>query len=130
MKKYAGLSRLPHFIPIVGDFYNGMLVFVPILTPFLDAKYTPGDIRDILSDYYKSETFIRVVPEEESGEIGDSFISPAGLNGTNMVELFVTGNEDRIMLTARLDNLGKGASSAAVQNMNLMLGFDERESLL
>jgi N-acetyl-gamma-glutamyl-phosphate reductase len=129
MKKYSGLSKSPHFIPIVGNFYNGMLIFLPVIVTLLNKKYTAEDFRDILAEYYRNESFIRVVPVEESDALGDGFIAPTDLNGTNMLEIFVTGSDDRIMITARLDNLGKGASSAAVQNMNLMLGFDEWESL-
>ncbi len=130
MKMYAGLKRLPHFIPIVGDYYNGMLVMVPVITSLLDKKYSAEGIREILREYYKNESFIRVVPGRESDSLGDGFLSPTALNSTNMLEIFVTGSEERIMITSRLDNLGKGASGAAVQNMNLMLGFDENESLL
>ncbi len=130
MKKYAHLKYNPSFIPIVGNFYNGMLVFLPIHSYLLPKKITPDDMRKILKENYEREPFISVISKEETDAIGSGFISPTALNGTNRVEIFVTGHKDQIMLISRLDNLGKGASGAAVQNMNIMLGFDELEGLL
>jgi N-acetyl-gamma-glutamyl-phosphate reductase len=129
MKKYAHLKNYPHFVPIVGNFYNGMLVFLPLFPSLLSKKFNPDDIREILTESYKNETFVRVASKEESEVIGSGFISPADLNGTNRAEIFVTGHKDQILVISRLDNLGKGASGAAVQNMNIMLGFDELDGL-
>lgn len=129
MKKYAHLKENPLFVPIVGNFYNGMLVFLPLHPALLTGKFTPGDIREILAERYEKEPFISVVSKEETEVISSGFISPTGLNGTNRVEIFVTGHEEQILVISRLDNLGKGASGAAVQNMNIMLGFDENEGL-
>ncbi len=130
MKKYTGLAEYPHFVPIVGNFYNGLLVFIPLYPSGLRGKNTPGTLREILLEHYKNERFIKIISKEETDKIGDGFISPTGCNETNNMEIFVTGHEEQILLIARLDNLGKGASGAAVQNMNLMLGFDESAGLV
>jgi len=125
MQKYTGLAFAPSFVPIVGDFYNGMLVFVPLLSRCLLKEVTPNDIHKILSVYYKRERFVKVVPPEDVTNIGNGFLSPLGANGTNFVEIFVSGNPERPIVIARLDNLVKGAAGNAVQNMNLMLGLKE-----
>lgn len=125
MKKYAGLAFVPNFVPIVGNFYNGMLVHVPLISRFFLQRITPDDIRDILSVYYRDEKFIKVMPLGDTVEIKDGFLSPLGANDTNFVEIFVFGNEENMMVVARLDNLGKGAAGNVIQNMNLMLGYEE-----
>jgi len=125
MQKYSGLDYAPNFVPIVGDFYNGMLVHVPLINRLLLKQVTPDSVREILSQYYQSERFIRVISLEETRKIGDGFFAPSGVNGTNLVEILVSGNERNMVIVARLDNLGKGAATNAVQNMNLMLGYEE-----
>lgn len=124
MKKITGLAYEPVFNPIVSDYYSSMAVSVPIHTSLLNKKLSASEIREFYSSYYASSTFISV------GELpGNGFISPMGLEGTNRLIIYVGGNDDRITLTAIFDNLGKGASSAAVQNMNIAMGFEESTAI-
>ncbi len=129
MHKYGLLSDPPLFFPVVGDFYRGMLVFVPLILRLLPRGTTADQIRSYLQDYYAGELFVQVQTKEQSETIADGFLSPLGCNGTNRLEIFVFSRGDNALLVARLDNLGKGASGAAVQNMNLMLGVDEGSGL-
>lgn len=124
MKKITGLASEPVFNPIVSDYYCGMAVSVPVHAKLLNKKITLREMAEFYSDYYKDSNFISVRALPESG-----FISPMGLEGTNNLVIYVGGNDDRITLTAVFDNLGKGASSAAVQNMNIAMGFDEATAL-
>lgn len=124
MKKITGLDTEPVFNPIVSDYYCGMAVSVPLHTSLLAKKLTVEEMTAFFDDYYKGSPFISVKVLPENG-----FISPMGLEGTNELVIYVGGNNDRMTLTAVFDNLGKGASSAAVQNMNIVMGFDEKTSL-
>lgn len=124
MKKITGLDAEPVFNPIVSDYYCGMAVSVPVHTAMLDKKLSADEMMEFYKKYYENSTFISVKPLPESG-----FISPMGLEGTNELAVYVGGNDERITLTAVFDNLGKGASSAAVQNMNIAMGFDEKTAL-
>ncbi len=123
MKAVCGLSRTPVFNPYVCDYYCGMTVNVPLFADLLVKKTAAADIRAFLAEHYAESAFLSV-GEEESG-----YISANTLNETNRMEILVNGNDERILLTARFDNLGKGASGAAIQNMNIALGLDERISL-
>ena len=123
MKAVCGLSRTPVFNPYVCDYYCGMTVNVPLFADLLVKKIAAADIRALLAEHYAESAFLSV-GEEESG-----YISANTLNETNRMEILVNGNDERILLTARFDNLGKGASGAAIQNMNIALGLDERISL-
>ena len=121
--KYTGLTRRPIFIPSVGNFRQGMLVQLPLHLDTLPGKPTAADLHDALARHYatngdESESWVTVAPPTESGKI-----EPTTLNNTNKMELRVFGNEEyrQAVLIARLDNLGKGASGAAVQNLRLML---------
>jgi N-acetyl-gamma-glutamyl-phosphate reductase len=129
MQKFGLLKQPPIFTPIVGNFFQGMLVFVP-LYPSLMLK-NPGaeGVLSYFADYYEDERFIRVAPAGEIASIADGFLSPTACNNTNMLEIFVFGRNDHLLLVARLDNLGKGASGAAVQNMNILLGVPEETGL-
>lgn len=124
MKKITGLSAEPVFNPIVSDYYCGMAVSVPIHTALLDKKLGAEELTEFFKAYYKDSAFISVSALPENG-----FISPMGLEGTNELKIYVGGNGERVTLTAVFDNLGKGASSAAVQNMNIAMGFDETTAL-
>ena len=124
MKKITGLDAEPVFNPIVSDYYCGMAVSIPVHTALLDKKLSVDEMMEFYKKYYENSTFISVKPLPESG-----FISPMGLEGTNELAVYVGGNDERITLTAVFDNLGKGASSAAVQNMNIAMGFDEKTAL-
>ena len=129
MQKYGLLARPPQFIPIVGNFYQGMLVFIPLFLGLLASRTDTGSIRRRLEGYYAGEQFVRVVSAEETEAIGEGFLSPLACNGSNRLEIFIFARGEQVLLVARLDNLGKGASGAAVQNMNLMLGTEESEGL-
>jgi len=129
MQKYGLLANPPLFFPVVGDFYRGMLVFVPLILRLLSRGTTAEQVRGYLEQYYAGERFVQVKPKHECEAIADGFLSPLGCNGTNRLEIFVFSRGDNALLVARLDNLGKGASGAAVQNMNLMLGIDEGSGL-
>ncbi|MDE7398324.1 MAG: N-acetyl-gamma-glutamyl-phosphate reductase [Oscillospiraceae bacterium] len=127
MTKICGLEYAPAFNPLVCDYFCGMVVSLPIHTRLLTKKYSPADIRNALSDYYKDSFFVNVMPE---GEPEDGFIGANNLSGTNMMEIFVNGNDERLIICSRLDNLGKGASGAAVQCLNIMMGIDEKTGLI
>lgn len=127
MQKISGLAHPPIFTPIVGPYYKGMIVAIPLLTRFLPHQRKGEYVSNFLADYYKNEHFITVFPYGTEGNLKNGFLDATGCNGTNKLEINVTGNEEQILLTARLDNLGKGASGAAVQCMNIMLGIDENK---
>ena len=116
---YAGLSRRPIFVPSVGHFRQGMLVSVPLHLDDLPGRPRGADLHDALAAFYAGCDYVRVAEPASDGKL-----EPQALNDTNLLELRVFANEIRrhAVLVARLDNLGKGASGAAVQNMALMLG--------
>ncbi len=118
----SGVSAAPTFMPIVAPFYAGMEVTVPLHAA--EIKASIADIRDIYRDYYKFGLVRFVEAADEGG-----FLSAAAFSGRDDMQITVSGNEDRILLSARYDNLGKGASGAAIQNMNLLLGTDEAKGL-
>lgn len=124
MKKITGLKSEPVFNPIVSDYYCGMAVSVPVHTELLNKNKSASELFDFYRAYYADSVFISVKELPENG-----FISPMGLEGTNNLVIYVGGNDERVTLTAVFDNLGKGASSAALQNMNIAMGFDENTAL-
>lgn len=125
MQKMTGLLYPPVFMPIVDDYYKGMASTIMLQNRLLNGQPTAADICECLQEYYNGEHFITVCPE-----VQDSGTIYAGrLAGTNRLELIVSGHDDQTAVTALFDNLGKGASGAAVQNMNIMLGLDEAEGL-
>ena len=126
MVNECGLAYAPVFAPIICDFYCGMCVSVPVYTRLMNKKYTVNDVRKYFAEYYASQNFIKVVEENDI----PTYLAANKLAGSNMLEIYVSGNDEQIMLCSVLDNLGKGASGAAVQNMNIMLGLDERTSLI
>ncbi len=129
MKQFTGLQNAPMFIPSVGHFLQGMLVSVPLYTSILKNGTTAENVHAVLSEYYQDEQFINVHPLNDMDALQDGFLSPLECNNTNRLDLLVFGNDKQIYLSARLDNLGKGASGAAVQNMNIMLGEEEDKGL-
>ncbi|MCG1053604.1 N-acetyl-gamma-glutamyl-phosphate reductase [Mycetohabitans sp. B5] len=129
MTVHSGLTVMPAFTPIVGAFYKGLAVTTYLPQMQLARQVTPADVHAVLADHYAGEAFIRVMPLGAPENLDDGFFDVQANNGTNRVDLFVFGNEERIMTIARLDNLGKGASGAAVQCMNLAIGADERIGL-
>jgi N-acetyl-gamma-glutamyl-phosphate reductase len=130
MQKHTGLDNPPIFMPVVDDFYQGMLVSIPLYRTMLKNQPGAKEIHAMLQDWYRGQKFVRVMPLFGAGALEDGFLNPLECNGTNRIEIFVFGNEAQILLTSRFDNLGKGASGAAVQNMNLMLGVKEDEGLI
>lgn len=128
MKAVTGLDREPLFSPLTTNYHSGMIVQVPLYTDLLKVKKSPGEIRDFFARYYEGEKFIRVMPFGAEAEAGGALFSDA-CAGWDGMEIFVTGNDDRIVVATRFDNLGKGASGAAMQCMNIVLGCDEAKGL-
>lgn len=122
MVKICGLDKAPVFCPIVADYYSGMEVTVPIFSS--DIKASVSEIKEFYKEYYKQGLISYKDSENEEG-----FLSAAALSGKDNMEITVSGNNERILLVARFDNLGKGASGAAIQNMNVVLGLDEKTGL-
>ena len=124
MQKHAGLTTAPIFVPVVSDFYKGLAVSVFLHPSQCKRSVTPSDIQEMYAEYYGDERFVKVMPLGDASLDAGQFDVQA-CNDTNRVELFVFGNADRMVLMAREDNLGKGASGAAIQCMNAHLGLDE-----
>ena len=124
MQFVCGLEHKPIFNPIVSDFYSGMCVTVPIYTRLMKKKVGVEGLKRYFTEYYASHNFIKVAQETKN------YLPANTLVGTNNMEIYIDGNEERIVLASVFDNLGKGASGAAVQCMNIMLGLDERTSLI
>lgn len=122
MMAVCGLQNPPMFSPIVADFYSGMTVTVPLFKSQING--TAGDIKKIYKEKYNGSV---VKYKEEFDESG--FVSANGLSGKDSMEISVSGNEDRILLVSRYDNLGKGASGAAVECMNIVMGVDKTTGL-
>lgn len=120
MQKICGLSTAPAFCPIVAPYYSGMEVVVPLFKEQINGN--ADDIKQIYKTYYRSGLVHFV-------ENGESFLSACEFSGFDDMEISVFGNEDRILLVSRFDNLGKGASGSAIQNLNISLGLDETEGL-
>jgi N-acetyl-gamma-glutamyl-phosphate reductase len=129
MQRHAGLAHPPLFVPCVGEFYAGMVVSVPLHTRLLPARVGPGEIAELLAAHYAGQPFVAVAPYAPDALPDDGFLSPTARNGSNGLDLFVFGHAEQILVCARFDNLGKGASGAAVQNLNLMLGAEETAGL-
>lgn len=129
MRAITGLAHAPLFDPILGDFAQGMLVGVPLHTRLLTGGAGPKALHAALSAQYAGSRFIHVMPYDAAALPDGGFLDPQALNGTNRMQLFVFGHEEQVLLVARLDNLGKGASGAAVQCFNLMIGASEDEGL-
>ena len=129
MQKVCGLKYPPMFNPIVDDYFAGMVVTLPLVSRCLTRKYTPADIHEIMSAHYAGQHFVKVMELGGTETLKDGFLPANTLAGTNNMQIFVCGNDEQILLCSRLDNLGKGASGAAVQCMNIMLGIDETTGL-
>jgi N-acetyl-gamma-glutamyl-phosphate reductase len=127
MQEYAGLARAPIFAPSVGRYFKGMIVEVPLPLSALPSKPKLNDVRAALARAYEGERFVSVASAEEAGAI--KTLAPEGLNDTNQMKLYVFGHDEEARLVALLDNLGKGASGAAVQNLNIALGLEESAGL-
>lgn len=129
MQAVCGLKYKPMFNPIVDDYFNGMVVSVPLISRALNKNYTPKDIHEILSSHYDGQKFVKVMELGGKETLPDGFLAANTLADTNDMQIFVFGNDDQILLCSRFDNLGKGASGAAVQSMNIMMGIDEGTGL-
>lgn len=123
MMVHSRLSVKPIFMPIVGNFYKGLSVSVPLHLKPLGT--TPEALHQAYTKHYAGEAFIRVMPLRDPATLEDGFFDVQACNDSNRVDLFVFANEDQAVVMARLDNLGKGASGAAVQSMNVHLGVQE-----
>ena len=130
MTAYTGLTTAPIFQPIISPYYKGLAVTAYLHPREFSRQATLADVRNILADYYAGEAFVRVAPVDLEANTDGGFFNVEANNDTNYVDLFVFGNDERMLVVGRLDNLGKGASGAAVQAMNVHLGVDESLGLV
>ena len=129
MQHVTGLNNAPVFAPIVADFYSGMEVTVPLFRSQLNVGSDPvAELRACLAAHYAGSPVVHVLDAEETAAVG-GFIGSNNLSGMDSMQLMVTGNAERILLVSRFDNLGKGSSGAALQCLNLMLGYPETTGL-
>ena len=125
MMAVTGLRRKPLFFPIIGDYYAGMTTTVGLHNELLGKKMTAVQIHEFLSEYYAGQKYVRVLHFAGEGNIDPRGILESNRNvGTNYLDIVVSGNEEQTLMASMFDNLGKGASGAAVQNMELMLGLE------
>ncbi len=125
MKAISGLERIPFFAPHICDYPCGMVVSIPVFTDMLNKKMTKADIREIFAEHYDGSEFVKV---RELG-YSESMIGANNFANRDDMEIEVNGNDERILITSRFDNLGKGASGAAMQCLNIVLGIDETTGL-
>lgn len=125
MKTIAGLKNNPIFSPIIADYYSGMVVSVPIYVEFMKGINSVKDAYEFFKDYYANERFINVYQDRDM-----KYLSCNKCSGWDGLNIFITGNDERIVFSAQFDNLGKGASGAAIQCMNIMLGCEEDKGLI
>lgn len=130
MQVRGGLTHPPIFTPIVANFYKGLAVTLPLHPEKLAKPMDPQALQDYFAQYYAGELFVKVKPFDIEANCDNGFFDVQACNDTNRVDIVVFGNPDRMVLIARLDNLGKGASGAAIQNMNLHLGLEESQGLV
>lgn len=120
----CSLSMKPIFSPIVADFYSGMVVTIPLFPHLLKGNPTVKALHEMFSEHYKNQKMVNVMPASKDGMLGSN-----NLSGNDRLEIEITGNDERIIIASRFDNLGKGSSGAAIQCMNIALGFDETKGL-
>ena len=125
MMAHTGLTQAPVFLPMVGNFYKGLAVTVPLHLSQMRAGTTAAAVQQILADRYAGERFVTVMPLGDPATLEEGFFDVQACNDSNRCELFVFAHAQQLVLMSRLDNLGKGASGAAVQSMNVHLGLDE-----
>ena len=128
MQKVCGLTRAPLFTPIVADYYAGMLVSVQLDASQLRGISSLAQLHACYADHYAGARLVRVLPADAQAQVG-GFLAANARALWDGLEILVTGNDERMVVSARFDNLGKGASGAAIQSMNLMLGCDEATGL-
>ncbi|MCM1313778.1 MAG: N-acetyl-gamma-glutamyl-phosphate reductase [Prevotella sp.] len=130
MQKVSGLKYKPMFNPIICDYFSGMVVSVPIQSRQLDKNITAEKIHEMYLKHYENANLVEVMPLMSVEEQKTFFLASNTLSGLNKLQVFVFGNDEQILLCSRLDNLGKGASGAAVQCLNIMMGIDETTGLV
>ncbi|MGG1513850.1 N-acetyl-gamma-glutamyl-phosphate reductase [Paenibacillus oryzisoli] len=130
MKWHAGLAAPPLFAPIVGNYYQGDAVSIPLLPRLFAKKVTAQDVQEQLASYYQDERFVRVMPYDAEACLEDGSFNLLARNHTNELDICVFGHDEQVLIITRFDNLGKGAAGAAIQNMNIMLGWEEAAGLL
>ena len=130
MMAHTGLATAPAFLPIVSNFYKGLAVSVPLHLSQLKAGTTPEAVHAAVAAHYEGERFINVMQLRDAATLENGFFDVQACNDTNRVDLFVFASDTQVLLLSRLDNLGKGASGAAVQAMNVHLGVDESLGLV
>ena len=130
MKAVSGLEYTPMFNPMVCDYFSGMVVSVPVQTRTLPKKFTAEQIHEMYAKHYEGANMIEVMPLMSADEQKSFFLASNTLSGQNKMQVFVFGNDEQVLLCSRLDNLGKGASGAAVQCLNIMMGIDETAGLV
>ncbi len=129
MQKQCGLSQAPMFTPVVCNTYTCLAVETFLTPAVLARTASPAEVQSILAAQYAGEKFVKVMPFDPEASLDEGALDITACNGTNRADVFVFGHEGQIAVIVRLDNLGKGASGAAVQCMNLALGFDEAAGL-
>ena len=129
MKYITGIDKEPLFSPLTTDYFSGMVVQVPLFADMLTKKVSCEELRDMIADYYKDEKFIKVAPFGAEADKGNVIFSDE-MSGRDDLVIYVTGNDDRMVVASSFDNLGKGASGAAIQNMNIVLGIDDATGLV
>ncbi len=128
MKAITGLKREPLFSPMICDYYSGMVMSVPLYTDMLQKAHTPQEVHAMFCKFYEGQQFVKVMPlDAEAGE--GNMLAGNACSGWDGLRIFITGNEDRIVLSSQFDNLGKGASGAAIQCLNIVLGCEENKGL-
>jgi N-acetyl-gamma-glutamyl-phosphate reductase len=129
MMAHTGLTATPMLLPVVANFYKGLAVSVPLHRSQLPGSTTAERLHDALAQRYAGERFVQVRPLRDAATLAEGFFDVQACNDSNRAELFVFASDTQLLLMARLDNLGKGASGAAVQSMNVHLGVDEGAGL-
>ena len=129
MKAITGLAKEPLFSPIVADYYSGMVVSVPLYTEYFKKCKNPKELTEYFAEYYKGEKFIKVV-ENGNEDLYGGMLAGNSLSGWDGLKIYITGNEERVVVSAQFDNLGKGASGAAVQCLNILMGCEENKGLV
>ena len=130
MQKISGLNYKPVLNPIICDYFSGMVVSVPLLPRLMNKYKTPAELQKMYAEHYAGQPMMKVCDVNGADALADGFLAANTLSGKNTMEIFVCGNEERITVCSRFDNLGKGASGAAVQCLNIMMGIDETTGLL
>jgi N-acetyl-gamma-glutamyl-phosphate reductase len=129
MQAVCGLISPPIFQPVVFTYFSGMIVSVPVYSRLLAKPTSASQLRELYAEHYAGSRFVEVMPYEAQPVVDQGYLDPTACNGSNRAQVFVFGDDQRSMVCVRLDNLGKGASGAAVQCLNLMMGVDEGTGL-